>query len=178
MRGLTAKAVGRFHPVSNWINSLSRFFVACLPAGRVGAKCCGRKGKIFMVTTDLKNIYLGAVENNGDIWSVKVYLTNTSGKPKTVQQLQGSFAADIFEPVMDLGHSPYKEITIPAKAFIQIDQMNDWGELDFTTYYNIKDGENVYLEQINGWSFWKDRVIKIPIINEIGYFGGFGKCGG
>jgi len=128
-----------------------------------------------MVKTDLKDIYLGAVEKDGG-WDVKVYLINTGDKERTVQLLQGSFdgTGDV---LLDLGHSTYKKIIIPAKGSVQIDHMDDAGQLDFTTYYNIKVGDTEYIEQINGWSFYGDKEVDIPIINEKGYFGGFGKVG-
>lgn len=129
-----------------------------------------------LTETDLKDIYLGAVEKSSG-WDVKVYIINTSNEIKTLQLLQGSFDGNS-DTVLDLGHSSYKEITIPAKTAIQIDHMDDAGELDFTTYYNIRVGENEYVEQINGWSFFsKDQMVDIPILNEKGYFSGFGKVG-
>ena len=81
------------------------------------------------------------------------------------------------KPQTDLGKSPYKQITIPAKGFLQIDHMDDAGQLDFTTYYNIKIGDTEYIEQINGWSFSKEKMADIPILNETGYFSGFSQVG-
>ncbi len=128
-----------------------------------------------MIKTDLKDIYLGAVEKDGG-WDVKVYLINTGDKERTVQLLQGSFDGT-GDALINLGHSSYKKIIIPAKGSVQIDHMDDAGQLDFTTYYNIKVGDTEYIEQINGWSFYGDKEVDIPIINEKGYFGGFGKVG-
>lgn len=79
--------------------------------------------------------------------------------------------------MLDLGHSQYKEIIVPANDFIQIDSMDDAGQLDFTTYYNIMVGGCEYLEEINAWSFQDDKVVDIPILNEKGYFSGFSKVG-
>ena len=125
--------------------------------------------------TDLKGIYLGAVEKDGG-WNVKVYIINTSDESKELELLQGSFNGNADE-LMDLGHSPYKGVTIPAKSYVEIDHMDDPGELDFTTYYNIKIGDVEYIEQINGWSFRKDKLVEIPILNQRGYFSGFGRVG-
>jgi hypothetical protein len=55
--------------------------------------------------------------------------------------------------------------------------MDDAGQLDFTTYYNIKISDTEYIEQINGWSFSKEKLVDIPILNEKGYFSGFSKVG-
>lgn len=129
-----------------------------------------------MVETNLENIYLGAVETKGG-WDVKVYIINTSDEPKTLLLLQGSFQGDT-DGLLDLGHSPYKQIVIPAKESLQIDHMDDAGQLDFTTYYNIKVGDTEYLEQISGRSFFpEDKLVDIPILNKKGYFAGFGKVG-
>lgn len=128
-----------------------------------------------MEKTDLESIYLGAVEKDNG-WDVKVYVINTSDTPKDLQLLQGSFQGDT-DSLIDLGGSKYKQITIPAKGFIEIDHMDDAGQLDFTTYYNIKSGNTEYVEQINGWSFSKEKLVDIPILNEKGYFSGFGKVG-
>ena len=87
-----------------------------------------------MKDTDLNGIYLGAVEKDNG-YDVKVYLINISDKPKILQLLQGSFQGDE-DGLLDLGHSPYKEIIVPANGYIQIDHMDDPGQLDFTTYYN------------------------------------------
>lgn len=125
--------------------------------------------------TDIKDIYLGAVEKDGG-WNVKVYIVNTSHESKELQLLQGSFNGNA-DAVMDLGHSPYKAITIPAKSYVEIDHMDDPGELDFTTYYNIRIGDVEYIEQINGWSFMKDKLVEIPILNQKGHFSGFGRVG-
>jgi len=125
--------------------------------------------------TDLTGIYLGAVEKNKG-WDVKVYVINISEEPKSIEILQGSFQGDT-DGLLDLGHSPYKEITIPAKGFFQIDHMDDAGQLDFTTYYTLRVGDTEYIEQINGWSFQEDKMVDIPILDEKGYFSGFGKVG-
>ena len=127
-----------------------------------------------MTETDLKDIYLGAVEKNGG-WDVKVYLINTSNKPQILKLMQGSFQGDT-DGFLDLGHSDYKKMLIPAKGYLQIDHMDDAGQLDFTTYYNIKIGGNEYIEQINGTSFF-GKLANIPILNEMGYLSGFGKVG-
>ena len=55
--------------------------------------------------------------------------------------------------------------------------MDDAGQLDFTTYYNIKIGDTEYIEQIIGWSFSKEKMADIPILNETGYFSGFSQVG-
>ncbi len=128
-----------------------------------------------MEKTDIEDIYLGAVEKDKG-WDVKVYIINTSDVSKELQLLQGSFQGDT-DSLLDLGKSPYKQITIPAKGFLQIDHMDDAGQLDFTTYYNIKIGDTEYIEQINGWSFSKEKMADIPILNETGYFSGFSQVG-
>ncbi len=128
-----------------------------------------------MTDTDIKDIYLGAIEKNGG-WDVRVYIINTSNENKTVQLLQGSFQGGE-EGVLDLGHSRYKEIEVPQKGYVEIDHMDDAGQLDFTTYYNIRVGDNEYLAEINGWSFPKDKLDDVPILNAKGYFSGFGKVG-
>lgn len=129
-----------------------------------------------MKTTDLPYIYLGAVKKEGDIFDMRVYLINISSEDKNAYLMQGSFDGGGDE-LIDLGHSKYKEIKIPAKGFIEIDHMRDMGELDFTTFYNLKVGDTEYLEQINGWSLSEDRLVDIPILNQKGYLGGLGKCG-
>lgn len=125
-------------------------------------------------TTELTDIYLGAVQKEGNIFDVRVYLVNISDEDRNVCIMQGSFdgSGDV---LIDLGHSSYKEIKIPGKGFIEIDRMSDMGELDFTTYYNIKIGDIEYLEEINGWSFSEEKLVDIPILNQRGYLGGFGK---
>lgn len=127
----------------------------------------------FSVKTDLENIFLGVI-NNDNGYDVKVYIINIFEEPKKIQLLQGSFQGNEDE-LLDLGHSPYKELLIPANGYLQIDHMKDPGELDFTTYYNIKVDGVEYLEQINGWCFSEDKLISIPTLNEKGYLFGFSK---
>ncbi|MDO8559062.1 MAG: hypothetical protein Q7R84_01905, partial [bacterium] len=129
-----------------------------------------------VIITDLPYIYLGAIEKEGDVFDVRVYLINIANEDKVVYLMQGSFDG-AGDELINLGHSKYKEIKIPAKGFIEIDHMSDMGEMDFTTFYNLKVGDTEYLEQINGWSLSKDRLIDIPVLNQRGYLGGFGKCG-
>jgi len=126
-----------------------------------------------MIKTDLKNIYLGVI-NKENGYNVKVYIINDFEKVKTIQLLQGSFQGDN-DNFFDLGHSPYKEINIPAKGYFQIDYMDDPGQLDFTTYYNIKVDDEIYIQEINGSSFPKDKLANLPIIKEKGYLLGFNK---
>lgn len=129
-----------------------------------------------MPKTDLPCIYLGAVEKKGKDFDVRVYLINISNEDKIVYLMQGSFQGDE-DGLVDLGHSKYKEIKIQAKGFTEIDHMRDMGEMDFTTFYNLKVEDTEYLEEINGWSLSKDRLVDIPVLNQKGYLGGFGKCG-
>lgn len=128
-----------------------------------------------MVESDLKDIYLGAVETD-NLNDVRVYIINISDEPKTVQLLQGSFDGDD-DGLLDLGHSPYKDLIIPAKGFVEIDHMEDGGELDFTTHYNIRFGDTEYMEDISGRSFLYHKPVVIPILNKKGYFSGFNKIG-
>jgi hypothetical protein len=126
--------------------------------------------------TDLSEIFLGAIEKN-NCSDVKVYLLNTSTTPKTLLLLQGSFQGDV-DGLMNLGSSPYKEITVPAMGFVQIDHMDDAGQLDFTTHYTVKDKEHEYVTQINGWSFFhEDKLVELPFLKERGYLSGFGLVG-
>lgn len=123
------------------------------------------KGK-FMGKT-LKDIFLGAIEEKKD-WNVKVYMINVSDKPMTFEVMQGSIYGDD-DSLMDLGHSDYRKLTIPSKGYVQIDQMNDPGELDFLTYYDVKFAGQVYSASINGWSLIGPRVGNVPILNQRGY---------
>jgi len=129
-----------------------------------------------IVETDLPHVYLGAVEKKGNVFDVRVYLINVSDEKKVVYLMQGSFDGT-GDKLIDLGHSKYKEIKIPAKGFVEIDHMGDMGELDFTTFYNLRVGDTEYLEQINGWSLSNDKLVDIPVLNQRGYLGGFRKCG-
>lgn len=130
-----------------------------------------------MKDTDLKNVYLAAFEKeNSQELDVDVCIVNLSDEPLTLQLLQGSFEGDS-DGLFDLGHSNYKTITVPAKGFRKIDHFDDDGQLDFTTYYNIKVGDAVYLDQINGRSLSRDHWVDIPVLEVKGYLGTFGKVG-
>jgi hypothetical protein len=127
-----------------------------------------------MQETDLKDIYLGAVEKN-NLNDVCVYIINTSNESKIIKLLQSSVQGDT-EGLLDLGKSSYEDVLIPANGFIKIDHMDDGGQLDFTTSYNIKVGKTEYFESINGHSFDK-KPVDIPMLNQKGFFSGFRKVG-
>jgi hypothetical protein len=121
-----------------------------------------------MNTTDLENIYLVAFEKeNPKELDIDVCLINLSDKPQVLQIMQGSFEGDM-DGVLDLGHSKYKTITIPAMGFQKIDHFDDEGQLDFTTSYTIKAGDREYFDQISGRTFYGEWV-DIPILNVKGY---------
>ena len=132
----------------------------------------GRKRE-RMKPTDLKDIYLGAVEKDYGS-DVKVYLINTSDEPQTVLLSQGAHAGDL-DGVMDLGQSKYRKIVIPARGSTQIDHMDDAGQLEFMTTYTLRAGDHEYFDEINHRSFSKERNVDIPILNENGYLGGFSR---
>ena len=88
-----------------------------------------------MVKADLEHIYLAAYERENDKeLDVDVCLLNLSERPQVVEVMQGSYEGDT-DGVMDLGHSKYKTIALPAKGFQRIDHFDDEGQLDFTTWY-------------------------------------------
>jgi hypothetical protein len=105
-----------------------------------------------VVKPDLENIYLAAYEKENDKeLDVDVCLLNLSERPQVVEVMQGSYEADI-DGFMDLGHSNYKTIILPAKGFQKIDHFDDEGQLDFTTWYTIRVDGRKFLEHFNGWS--------------------------
>jgi hypothetical protein len=128
--------------------------------------------------TDLEGIYLAAFErdNPNARLDLDVYILNLSDSPRTLELCQASFQGDL-DGLLDLGHSRYKTVVIQPKAFLKIDHFDDDGQLDFTTAYNIRVGDDQYFDQINGWSFSKDRLVDIPVLDARGYLGGFSKAG-
>jgi hypothetical protein len=106
-------------------------------------------------------------ENPAEL-DIDVCLISLSDKPQVMQAMQGSFQGDD-DGILDLGHSRYKTITIPPMGFQKIDHFDDEGQLDFTTWYTIKVGDNEYFDQINGWSFRDDKLVDIPVLNAKGY---------
>lgn len=128
------------------------------------------------VETDLNGLYLGAL-NHDNGWDVKVYLINISDQSIGVKLLQGSFQGDE-DTLIDLGHSKHRALIIPAKGYVEIDHMDDPGQLDFTTYYNLLVGRTVYYADVSGRSFDSNAgEVKIPLLNEKGYLAGFGRVG-
>jgi hypothetical protein len=87
---------------------------------------------------------------------------------QVVEVMQGSYEADI-DSFMDLGHSNYKTITLPAKGFQKIDHFDDEGQLDFTTWYTIRVDGRKFLEHFNGWSLLRNGSADIPLLNVKGY---------
>jgi hypothetical protein len=127
-----------------------------------------------VVKTDLENIYLAAYEKDNDKeLDVDVCLLNLSDRPQVVEVMQGSYEGDI-DSFMDLGHSNYKTITLPAKGFQKIDHFDDEGQLDFTTWYTKADGRK-FLEHFNGWSLFREGSADIPLLNVKGYLVGLEK---
>lgn len=130
-----------------------------------------------MVKQPLKNLYLGAIKGVAEKDGrrepdLRVYLINTSDEVKTLELVQSSFQGDS-DGILDLGHSRNKEINIPAKGFVQIDRMNDEGQLDFTTAYTIKIGDDTYFDQIDWLSFSGSKLKNVPILNKEGFLSDF-----
>ncbi|MBS0523985.1 MAG: hypothetical protein JSS04_10140 [Proteobacteria bacterium] len=123
-----------------------------------------------MNNTDDRHLYLAAFEKeNPAELDIDVCLLNLSDKSQVVQVMQGSFQGDD-DGVLDLGHSRYKTIALPAMGFERIDHFDDGGQLDFTTWYTIKAGDREYLEHVNGWTFFSDdKFVDIPVLNVKGY---------
>ena len=123
-----------------------------------------------MKNTDVENLYLAAFKKeNPKELDIDVCLINLSDKPQVLQVMQGSFEGDT-DGLLDLGHSRYTTITIPAMGFQKIDHFDDGGQLDFTTWYTIKAGDHEYYGDVSGRTFYdKDKWADIPVLNVKGY---------
>ena len=131
-----------------------------------------------MVKADLEHIYLAAYERENDKeLDVDVCLLNLSERPQVVEVMQGSYEADT-DGVMDLGHSKYRTISLPAKGFQRIDHFDDEGQLDFTTWYTIRVDGRKFLEHFNGWSLIRNESADIPLLNVKGYLVALEKSAG
>ena len=119
------------------------------------------------------NLYLAAIDRNKG-WDVSVYVVNTSKESQTISIKQTSFMGDT-DNLLELPGSDYKQILVPGESYFQIDHMDDAGQLDFTTAYTITIGDEIYFEQINGWSFSDKNMKNVPFLNEKGYFAPFMK---
>ena len=128
--------------------------------------------------SDLENIYLAAYEKENDKeLDLDVCLLNLSDRAQVVEVMQGSYEADI-DSFMDLGHSNYKTITLPAKGFQKIDHFDDEGQLDFTTWYAIRAHGRKFLEHFNGWCLLRGGSTDIPLLNVKGYLVALAKSAG
>ncbi|WIM10075.1 hypothetical protein [Enhydrobacter sp.] len=127
--------------------------------------------------TDLPNVFLGAFENeNSRELDIDICIVNLGDEPLTLGMCSGSFAGDM-DGLMELGHSRYRQIVVPARGTTKVDHFSDEGELDFTTFYNIRVGSVQYLAEINGWNFGKDKLADIAPLQRSGYLVGFGRVG-
>lgn len=76
--------------------------------------------------------------------------------------------------ILNLG--AYAPIVVAPKGCVKVDHFIDSGELDFTTYYNIRAGGAEFLAHVSGWSF-DNKLIDIPVHDRKGYLEPFGRVG-
>jgi hypothetical protein len=130
-----------------------------------------------MERTDLPNVFLGAFENqNSQELDIDVCIVNLGDEPIMLEMCSGSFAGDM-DGLMELGRSRYRQIEVPAMGTTKVDHFSDEGELDFTTFYNIRIGSVQYLAQINGWDLQRDKLVDIAPLGRSRCLVGFCRVG-
>ena len=128
---------------------------------------------IMKLTTVQNGIFLGAFEVEKP-WRVEVYLINNTDAFLIGEKQQGSIQSDD-DTFLDLGHSTWKRLEVAPSTAVKIDQMDDGGELDFHTWYNVKIKDKVLSASIGGSRFYFGPRSKeqLPILNRIGYLDTF-----
>ena len=99
---------------------------------------------------------MGIVEGKpNDEFILRVYMINPTNKKVLLTRKQFAHQGDE-DSLVDLGGGPRPALVLEPHGYAQIDQMNDMGELDFTTTYtfNRRDAgsSTVYwtLEEVSG----------------------------
>lgn len=127
---------------------------------------------------DYKDVFAAIVQGSEDgSFRVTIHLVNPTDKKYKVYMNTGAFQGDMDGGLLNLGwRKLFPEVLQPHSSMV-IDRMDDPGELDFMSYYNItlknaNEATDVRydLVSVNGWSvyFHDDDYCMLPVLNKIG----------